>query len=131
MSYVVDTVAFVRYLQDELPQAADRIFKAAERGEEILFVPQIVLGEFIYLSLKDRLKVGDPMTTVREVLHLTETSGYLRMVDMDTAAWEELIELDVPELHDRMVCAIARAKDIAVVTSDKDITKSGIPVVWE
>ncbi len=130
MSYVVDTVAFVRYLQDELPPAADRIFKAAERGDEILFVPQIVLGEFIYLSLKGRLKVEDPMATIREVLSLMEASGYLRTVDMDAAAWEEFVELEVPELHDRMICAIARAKNIAVVTPDKDIAKSSVEVVW-
>lgn len=131
MSYVVDTVAFVKYLQDELPPAVDKIFKAAERGEDVLFVPQIVMGEFIYLSLRNRLKVEDPIATVREVLRLMDTSGYLRMIDMDTATWEEFIELEVPELHDRMVCAIAKAKNTAVITPDRDIAKSGIEVIWE
>lgn len=131
MSYVVDTVAFVRYLQDELPTAADKIFKAAERGEEVLLVPQIVLGEFIYLSLKGRLKVEDPMATIREVLGLIEASSYFRTVDMDMASWEEFIWLEVSELHDRMVCAIARAKNASVITPDKDITKNDIEVVWK
>ncbi len=130
MSYVVDTVAFVKYLQDELPPSIDKVFKAAERGEEILFVPHIVMGEFIYLCLKNRLKVEDPASTIREVLRLTQTSDYLRTVDMDMASWEEFIELEVPELHDRMVCAIAKAKKIPVITPDRDVAKSGIEVVW-
>ncbi|MEE8403381.1 MAG: PIN domain-containing protein [Candidatus Hydrothermarchaeaceae archaeon] len=131
MSYVVDTVAFVRYLQDALPPTADKIFRAAERGEDVLFVPQIVMGEFIYLSLKNRLKVDDPAAAVKEVLRMVETSDYLRMADMDMASWEEFIELKVPELHDRMICALARTKNAAVITPDKDIAKSGIEVVWK
>lgn len=130
MSYVVDTVAFVKYLQDELPAAADKVFKAAEKGEDVLFVPQIVMGEFIYLSLKNRLKAEDPTATIKEVLRLVETSGYLRTIDMDAASWEEFIELEVPELHDRMVCAIAKAKNMAVITPDRDIAK-GVKVVWK
>lgn len=130
MSYVVDTVAFVKYLQDELPPAADKIFKSAERGEEVLLMPHIVLGEFIYLSLKNRLKVESPLAAVTEVLSLVETSSYLRTVDMDARSWEEFIELKVPELHDRMICAVAKAKNLAVITSDRNIEKSGIEVIW-
>lgn len=131
MSYVVDTVAFVKYLQDELPPKADKIFKAAERGKGVLFVPHIVLGEFIYLSLKGRLKVPDPEATIREVLRMIETSDYLTAVDMDMASWSIFIDLDVPELHDRMVGAIARSKNIPVITPDKEMTKSSVDVIWD
>ncbi len=130
MSYVVDTVAFVKYLQDELPPKVDKIFKTAERGKSILYMPQIALGEFIYLSLKGRLKVQDPQATIREVLTLVETSGYLRTVDMDAESWEAFIDLEISELHDRMIGALAKSRGVPVITPDKDIQKSGIDVIW-
>ncbi len=37
---------------------------------------------------------------------------------------------DVPELHDRMVAAVARCHNCACVTRDRSITQSTIPPIW-
>lgn len=121
-TYVVDTNAFIKYLADELPEKADKIFKDAEKGSLLLLVPHIVLGEFAYISLK-KIKGEDPATLIREVLHLVYSSSYFRCVDMDLECWEEFLNLNTPELHDRMICAIAKAKKAAVITTDGDILK--------
>ncbi len=68
-TYVVDTIALIKYLADELPEKADKIFRDAEKGLSLLLLPHIVIGEFAYISLK-KIKTEDPAASVREVLHL-------------------------------------------------------------
>ncbi len=129
--YVVDTIALVSYLNDELPVSADKAFKSAEQNKCKLLIPDIVIGEFIYISLKGRLKTSNPKSFIMEVLISLSTSRYVDSVGMDTEAWEEFLALDIPELHDRMICSIALCKDAAIITNDKDIKKTGvIETVW-
>lgn len=45
-TYVVDTIALIKYLADELPEKADKIFRDAEKGLSLLLLPHIVIGEF-------------------------------------------------------------------------------------
>lgn len=42
---------------------------------------------------------------------------------MDLESWEEFLKLDIPELHDRMICSIARVKKAAVITGDESMLK--------
>lgn len=44
MLYVIDTHAFVWYMNGTLPPVDDT-FKSAEKGESTLFIPTIVLAE--------------------------------------------------------------------------------------
>src|SRR3989304_8300811 len=108
-TYVVDTVALARYFEDDLPRAADKIFRLAEEGKAELLIPSIVVGEFIYSVLKGRLKVADIQSTIIELLQTIQISEYLHQVDMTLAEWQEFLNLKIPELHDRMICAIAVA----------------------
>lgn len=131
-TYVVDTVAFIKYLADELPEKADRIFRDAEKGSSLLLLPHIVIGEFAYISLKNKIKTEDPAASIREVLHLVYSSSYFRCVDMDLECWEEFLRLDIKELHDRMICSIAMAKKAAVITNDEGILKHReVESVWD
>ncbi len=129
--YVLDTIALVYYLEDRLPPGADRACREAEEGRAILLIPHIVIGEFIYIALKNRLRDVKDIEIIKEVLYIIETSGYIETVDMDFKAWKEFLTLDIPELHDRMVCAIAKSKNAILITSDAEITERGIPVLWE
>jgi hypothetical protein len=52
-------------------------------------------------------------------------------VQMDLSSWEAFLELNLAELHDRIVCSIAHARNAPVVTDDKEITAwGGVEVVW-
>jgi len=129
-TYVLDTVALARYFEDDLPKAADKVFLLAEEGKAKLLVPSIVLGEFIYSALKGRLKVADLRLTIVELLQTIEVSEYLLPVDMTIAAWQEFLKLEIAELHDRMVCAIAVAHNATVITNDPEIRVEGIDTIW-
>ena len=66
--YVADAVALARYFEDSLPRAADEAFKEAERLESEIVVPEVAVGEFVYLALKGRLRADDPISVVRDLL---------------------------------------------------------------
>jgi len=128
-TYVVDTVALARYFEDDLPRSADKIFRLAEEGRAELLIPSIVVGEFIYSVLKGRLKVADINSTIIELLQTIQMSEYIHQVDMTFAEWQEFLNLKIPELHDRMICAVAVARNATVITNDLEIRES-IHTIW-
>ena len=129
-THVLDTVALARYFEDDLPRAADKIFRSAEEGKAKLLIPSIVVGEFIYSVLKGRLKVADIQSTIMELLQTIQISEYLHQVDMTLAEWQEFLNLKIPELHDRMICAVAVANNATVITNDLEIRAEGIHTIW-
>jgi predicted nucleic acid-binding protein len=130
--YVVDTMALVSYLEDALPSAADKVLKMAEKNECRLLIPEIVVGEFIYISLKGRLKASDPKSLIMEVLISLDSSKYTDFVHMDTDAWEEFLALNISELHDRMICATALSKNAKIITNDGEIMKNNkVETIWD
>jgi len=130
-TYVADTIALARYLEDSLQGIADQVFRDAEAGSATILLPSIVLGEFFYFCLKGRIATHDPVAIITELLDDIETSAFLVTVDMDVDSWRHFIQLKVPELHDRMICAIALAHSAdAIITKDAEITSSGIKTIW-
>jgi predicted nucleic acid-binding protein len=106
--------------------------KSAEEGSAKLLVPSIIIGEFMYTALIGRLKSQDPLTAITELISDIESSSYMVSVDMETADWRLFLELKVPELHDRMICATSmRHSAKSIVTNDPEIQKeSRITTVW-
>lgn len=130
--YVVDTMALVSYLEDALPGSADKVFKSAEKNECRLLIPEIVMGEFIYILLKGRLKASDPKSLIMETLISLDASRYIDFVGMETEAWEEFLALNISELHDRMICATALSKNAKIITNDEEIRKNNkVETIWD
>jgi predicted nucleic acid-binding protein len=129
--YVADTVGLAKYLEDSLPAKADRAFKDAEDGAAVILIPEVVIGEFVYIALKGRLKSGDPKSLISELLEELDASANIRQVWMTKKAWAELVRSDVPELHDRMIHAIAKAEAAdAIITNDEELVSTGIRTIW-
>jgi hypothetical protein len=129
--YVADTMALVRYLEDNLPKRANEVFEQAETGRSTILVPDIVIAEFIYIGLKGRLKVSDPRATIAELLGDLQSSQFLRPVGISSAAWEIFIDSRVPELHDRLIYSTAvTAEADAIITNDPGIIASAYPTTW-
>lgn len=127
-SYIADTVALARYFEDSLPTKADLAFKEGEEGKAEIFVPEIVVGEFIYIALKGRLKkerVSDARMIIRELLDEMESSSYLKPIQMTPKAWDCFLESTVPELHDRMILSTAVSfgsdPSLAIITNDPNL----------
>jgi predicted nucleic acid-binding protein len=129
-------MAIARYFEGSLPSKADRAFKEAEEGMAEILVPEIVVGEFINITLKGRLKkerVSERRTVIRELLDEMETSSYLKPIRMTAVAWNHFLESPVPELHGRMIHSIAMSLDstqsVAIITNDPNL-KEVFKTVW-
>lgn len=128
---VLDTVALVRHLEDDLPPAADRVFSDAERGGARLFLPEIALGEFLYIALRGRIRVPNVRGVLDEVVGQIRASSYLTLSSLTPAAWDVFLELDLPELHDRMIAADARQRGLPLVTNDAAFGRvAGLRTIW-
>jgi hypothetical protein len=106
-TYTVDAIALLCYLADKLPRSADKIFKRAEDEEAILVVPSIILGEVIFTLLKGRAVFGVkiPVEKMATFLKVLETSRTVRLTNLTVSEWELITNIDLPELHDRIVVA--------------------------
>ena len=128
---VVDTVALVRALEDELPPAADRVFRAAEGGEARLFLPEIALAEFLYIALRGRLRVSNARAVVDEVIDQIHATGYLVLSSLSADGWDVFLDLRIPELHDRMIASDAVHRRVPLITNDPAFADvPGLGTVW-
>lgn len=129
---VIDTVALVRHLDDSLPKPAEAIFRAAESGRGPLYLPEIVLGEFAYLALRGRLKLAHPRAVVEEVVDQVRAAGYIQLSPLPAPGWSIFLDLDVPELHDRLIASDALARGIPLVSNDREFAKvPGLRLIWD
>ena len=129
--FLLDTIALVRHLEDSLPDGADRVFREAEGGRSRLFLPEIALGEFLYVALRGRLRASNVRSLMDEVLDQIRASGYLVLSAMSAHAWDLFLDVEIPELHDRMNAADALARSLTVVTNDPAFSSvPGLRTMW-
>ena len=132
IGFVIDTVALVRYLEDRLPKAAQAAFRAAEAGRARLFLPQIALGEFIYIALRGKVDGALSSATIQETVQQVLGSSFISVEGFPESGWEIMIGLQIPELHDRIIAADALARGFALVSNDPAFdTVDGLAVVWD
>jgi predicted nucleic acid-binding protein len=129
--YVADTIALAKYLANTLPAKADGAFKESENGDALVLIPEIVIGEFIYICLRGRLSSDDPESLIQELLDKLDAAAGLRQVGMTKKSWAEFVESKISELHDRMILAIAKAEEVeAIITNDEELGSSGFRTIW-
>ena len=130
--FVTDTVGLARYLEDNLPDHALYAFGMAERGEGTVLVPQIVVGEFIYIALKGRLKLPDPKGAVKLVMEQLRGTSFINLSDFPGEGWNIFLSLDIPELHDRLIAAESLARNAPLISNDPVFRRvQGLETIWE
>lgn len=133
-AYTVDTLALLGYLADRLPAKANNAFAEAERGDAMLIVPSIVVGESLFTLLKGKMVFGVKVPAEKLLLFLDalEKSPSVRLQDMGVEEWRKAVEIDLPELHDRMVVAtFLLTKSTAILTNDEEISGlKGVKTLW-
>ncbi|HKZ64473.1 MAG TPA: hypothetical protein VJ400_08520 [Thermoplasmata archaeon] len=129
--YVIDTVALVKYLEDDLPRAADAIFRGAEDGRNQLFLPEIALGELAYIALRGRLRNVEPAAAVSTVISQVLDSGFIEPSCLRRTGWDRFLWLPIPQLHHRMIAADAVDRRCALVSNDPAFGSVGdLKLVW-
>ena len=132
VSFIVDSVAFLSYLADVLPPAADALFKQAENNEIDLILPSIVVGETLYTIYRGKEIFGKviPLEKVDLILDLLRSSDVLQLADMNVSCWEIFHGLKTPELHDRMIIATFMHLGCdGIITNDPEI-KQEVKTIW-
>jgi len=128
-SYVIDTHPLIWHLagSPKVKAAARQAFTRIERGEALGLIPAIVLAELTYLFEKGRTTVS-----LKQVLAEIDRIPSYRIVPLNREQIEELAKLPgIPEMHDRMIVAVARLKGAKLITKDQEIKDSGlVTVVW-
>ena len=129
--FVIDTVALIKHLEDDLPPAAARAFKDAEEGRGHLYLPEIAMGEFIYTALRGKTRVSNPVVIVREIIGLLHAASYLSVSSIAPEGWDIFVGLKVRELHDRMIASEALVRKLPLVSNDPAFEDmAGLKTIW-
>jgi len=134
-TYVVDSMAYLRYLVDRLPEQARTIFDRAEAGVDTIYAPDVVVGETLY-----QIAFGDEIAGVgirgnpNEVYRRTVRDGPINIVSLDEhamAIYANLVEFYEQVLHDAMVHAAHRILDsAAIISDDTHLRQNDVELVW-
>lgn len=131
--WVTDTHALLWYLYDarELSPRVKAIFAGADRGEQQILIPVIVLVEIVYLAEKGRIAEG----AVEDVLRLlnSDADNYvIEPLDLATvSALREVKRDEAPDMPDRIIAATGLSLGLPVLTRDAKIQAlSNVETVW-
>ena len=116
-NFITDTLGLARYLEDNLPSPASDVFSLAERGEASILVPQIVMGEFIYISMKGRLRLADPKGAVKQAVDELRGTSFIFQSNFPEDRWDIFLSLDIPELHDRLIAAKELTRSLSLFST--------------
>ncbi|MHB9288044.1 hypothetical protein ACKVMT_13505 [Halobacteriales archaeon Cl-PHB] len=131
-AYTVDAVAMLRYLVDDLPDAANDVFNRAEQGIDVLSAPDVQLAEVLdHVSRGSEVAGVELAGSPNEVLRRLVTSG---PISVATIGEHELTvyasEIDLYSMHDGLLVATHRVHGTdAIVTKDREL--AGESTVWE
>lgn len=127
MRYVIDTHALIGYIEDRLPGRIDKIFESAEKGNSTIFVPTIVLSECQHMIYKEKIDLD-----FGSLLNRIKMEKKFIPVVLDLEILELLPEIELKEIHDRIIVATAEKLNAKLITKDREIRKAEIiQIVWK
>jgi len=111
----------------KLGEDARRAFEEVANGESNLLIPVIVLAELIFTIENKPIKAE-----LDKILAAIQNSPNVEFVDFDYASALRLRDLSaVPEMHDRIIVAMAIEYQATIITIDETITTSGlVKTIW-
>ena len=127
--YIIDTHALLWHLTNDLRlgKNAKDVLEKADRGEEKVLVPSIVLAECLYLLEKKGR--GDLFP---DLLDAIERHPSYDVYPLDIGVLREMPSVvGLTELHDRIIVATARVSRTVLITKDEEIRRGGyVPTIW-
>ena len=131
-TYMVDAVALLRYLVDELPDAADEVFTRAEQGIDVLRAPDVQAAEALYQVENGAVIAGvklqgDP----RETLSRLVTNGPVEIASIGEHELSVFAsEIDLYTMHDGLLTATHRVQNTKAIVSN-DSAFASEDTVWD
>lgn len=125
--YVTDTHTLFWYLtaSPKLSSTALRAFREAEQGHATIIVPALVLAELYFLNEK----LHQPLNFALEYQKMAQ-SGLFEFAPIDVTLVLLLPQLSaIPEMHDRLIAAVAYREQVPLLTHDDSIRQSGLVIV--
>jgi len=129
MNFVTDTHALLWWFTDSprISSKASEIFQECERGENVIFIPSIVIAES--LSIFDKKRISFNFKNLFKKIH---TSENFVLIALDYPILQAMVALkEVPELHDKIIVSTAKYLKLPIITKDKILQKlPSIKTVW-
>ncbi|WP_096595163.1 PIN domain-containing protein [Calothrix sp. NIES-2098] len=130
MKIVLDTCALIWWSLDpaRLSQRAKEICDRMERDKNGL-VPSIAIWE---ISIKIKNQKLDLGVNLNEYLAALKKSSVVEIVPIDENIWLESVRLEWTHRDpvDRVVVALAKTHQAAIITADKEIADFYSEVIW-
>lgn len=120
-NFVTDTQALVKFMLGKkvIDDTCHKAFLDADRGNNTIIIPAVVLMEILYLFEKNRISVD--LIQTEELMKSRNYQFEPLSLEILKAASE--ID-DIPELHDRLIAATALYLDLPLITNDPVIISS-------
>ena len=117
MNFVADTHALLWWFANSprISSRASEIFEKCENGENIIFIPSIVIAES--LSIFDKKRISFNFKNLLKKIH---TSENFVLIALDYPILQKMVALkEVPELHDKIIVSTAKYLKLPIITKDK------------
>ena len=129
MNYVTDTHALIWWFIDspKISSKAAEIFEKCERGENVIFIPSIVMAEALTIFEKKKASFN-----FKNLLQKIDASQNFMLIALDYPLLQEMMTLkDIPEIHDKIIASTAKHLKAPIITKDKTLQKSSfIKTIW-
>lgn len=129
MNFVADTHALLWWFTNSprMSSRASEVFEKCEKGENIIFIPSIVIAES--LSIFDKKRISFNFKNLLKKIH---TSENFVLIGLDYPILQKMVALkEVPELHDKIIVSTAKYLKLPIITKDKILQKlPSIKTIW-
>lgn len=127
-SFVIDTHALAWYFTSDsrLSSKVEKIILDTEAGINQMIIPIIVLAELLHISDRKRIEINFDYI----VKELQNHPNFL-IVSLDINIFENMLDLQSFEIHDRVIAATARYFGYPLLTKDSELRSSKlIETIW-
>jgi PIN domain nuclease of toxin-antitoxin system len=129
MNFVTDTHALLWWFTNtpKISPKVSMIFDKCEKGENVIFVPSIVVAEA--LSIFDKKRISFNFKKLFEKIHDSEN---FILIALDYPILQKMVALkDIPELHDKIIVSTAKYLNLPIITKDETLQNlPSIKTVW-
>jgi len=129
MNFVSDTHALIWWFTNspKISSKASEIFEKCEMGENVIFIPSIVIAEALSIFDKKRLSFN-----FRNLFKKINDSENSVLVALDYPILRKMVALkEIPELHDKIIVSTAKYLNLSIITKDKSLRNlPSIKTIW-